>query len=323
VILEGQRFVFVFGKGGVGKTVVSAALALALAEEGKRVLLALSNARENLSSLLETPPITHEIRAVLPGIDAVNIDPAHALVEYGGMVLKVHALNQAIFGNRVVMAFLRGTPGIDAWAVLGKAYFHTKERRPDGSPRYDTVIFDAPATGHALDMLRVPMVIRDVAPPGLLRREADDALALFQDSARSAAFIVTLPEDMPANETRDLHRALTEDIGIPVRGIFVNRFLDPVFSVPEADALLGIRATPSIDDASPVVPYVGAARRHARRAAIQAQIVRDLGETTGVPLIPIADQLVERISRGTLASISAVFREPRAIAPSPRGNASE
>ena len=169
-----KKFLFVVGKGGVGKTTVSAALALAAVKAGKRVLVAQCNAKDRMGRLLSVDPIGPQIRQVAPGLDAVNMEPQAALEEYGLMVLKVRALYKLVFENRFVSAFLRGTPGLEAWAMLGKAQHHALEQ-VHGQDRYDLVIVDAPATGHGLDLLRVPKVIVHVAPPGLLRREAERA----------------------------------------------------------------------------------------------------------------------------------------------------
>src|SRR5690606_33089130 len=111
-----QRFLFVVGKGGVGKTTVAAALGLAAARKGKRVLVAMANAKERLSTLLEVEPIGPNNQNVAPNFDAVNMVPQHALEEYGLMVLKSRTLQRAIFDNRIVTALLRGTPGIEAWS---------------------------------------------------------------------------------------------------------------------------------------------------------------------------------------------------------------
>ncbi|HHH30223.1 MAG TPA: anion-transporting ATPase, partial [Polyangiaceae bacterium] len=113
-----REFLFVAGKGGVGKTTVSAALALAAAKRGKRVLVAMCNTKERLSSLLDVQPIGPRNQPILENIDAVNMTPAVALEEYGMMVLKVRSVYKAVFENRFVSAVLRGTPGIEAWAML-------------------------------------------------------------------------------------------------------------------------------------------------------------------------------------------------------------
>src|SRR5262249_56256109 len=98
----------------------------------------------------------------------------------------------------------------------GRGWGDSREVRGGGSPRYDMVILDAPATGHGLDMLRVPKVILDVVPPGLLRRDAERALALFQDPKACAVVLVTLPEEMPTTETIELSRALTGELSLPL-----------------------------------------------------------------------------------------------------------
>src|SRR4051812_9130081 len=169
---DDRRFVFITGKGGVGKTTVTAALALALAQRGKRVLIALCNAKERISAMLGSTMVGPEIIPVSMGVWAVNIEPQLAFQEYGQMILKVPALYRAVFHNKYVKAFLPAVPGLAEWSMLGKAWYHTTETDPSGRPRFDVVLLDAPATGHGLDMLRVPKTILDVVPPGILRRDA-------------------------------------------------------------------------------------------------------------------------------------------------------
>lgn len=265
--LRDLRFVIVVGKGGVGKSSVSAALALSLARQGRRVLVAMCNAKERLSYLMQVEPIGPQIRTIAPNIDAVNMEPDAALQEYAMMVLKVRALYTLIFDNRLVSAFLRGTPGIAAWAMLGKAQYHAFEKNRDGTQRYDTVIVDAPATGHGLELLRVPKVILDVVPPGLLRREAERAWGLFTDPTQAGVLLVTLPEEMPVNETIELHQALRDELKLPVCGLVVNMLLPHLFDAAQGEALAALEAR--IDPASALKPLVDLG--HARHAREQAQ----------------------------------------------------
>src|SRR5262245_47146854 len=160
--LGSRRFLFVTGKGGVGKTTVCGALALALAERGKRVLVTMCNAKERLSAILGTRPIGHDVVEAARNVYAVNILPERALEEYGAMVIKSQTVAKLVFDNRYVKAFFRAVPGLFEWSMLGKAWFHTTERTAGDRLAYDVVLFDAPATGHGLDMLRVPKVILDV-----------------------------------------------------------------------------------------------------------------------------------------------------------------
>lgn len=235
--LENKRFLIVTGKGGVGKTTVCAAEALALAAKGKRVLVCMCNAKERLSTMLGSELIGSDVRPVAQNVWAVNMDPTKALEEYGAMMLKSRALYKLLFDNRYVRMFFRAVPGMQEWTMLGKAWWHTTETREDGAHRFDVVILDAPATGHGLDMLRVPKVILDVVPPGLLRRDAERAWELFQDPANCAVVLVTLPEEMPTTETIELAAALRDELKLPIGKIVVNGVLPPLFSKAERATL--------------------------------------------------------------------------------------
>ena len=279
--LESKRFLIVTGKGGVGKTTVCAAEALALAQKGKRVLVAMCNAKERLSTMLGSELIGPEVTSVAPNVWAVNMDPEVALEEYGMLMLKSRALYKLLFDNRYVRTFFRAVPGMQEWTMLGKAWFHTTELRDDGTPRFDVVILDAPATGHGLDMLRVPKVILDVVPAGLLRRDAERAWELFQDPDKSAVVLVTLPEEMPTTETIELARALSGELKLPIGKVVVNMVLPPLFSKPERATLESVEPIADDDAASAAII---AGRRRAMRERVQASSLHRLAEE--LPISP-------------------------------------
>ena len=97
--------------------------------------------------------------------------PQSSIHEYGLKVLRSELVTRAVFENRAVRGLLGAIPGLDAYALLGKAWWHTTEMR-DGRPRYDLVIFDGPASGHAALMLRIPQAILNVMPKGPLAGDA-------------------------------------------------------------------------------------------------------------------------------------------------------
>jgi anion-transporting ArsA/GET3 family ATPase len=127
-----------------------------------------------MSAMLETTFIGNEVN-ILPNIDAVNMDPEACLEEYGHHGAQGARPLQSRDGQPRGEGLPPRRAGHGRVGMLGKALYHVKEKRRGRPPRYDLVILDAPATGHGLQMLRVPQVIVDVAPPGLLRREAEDA----------------------------------------------------------------------------------------------------------------------------------------------------
>ncbi len=149
-----RQLVILSGKGGVGRTTVAAALARAAAARGKRVLIAQTNAVERLGRMFGRPaPIGSVVGEIAPGIAAVNMTPRESLHQYALLVLRYETVYRALFDNRFVRGFLSAIPGIDAYAMLGKTWWHTPEEEPrqgqrrQAPRRYDMVILDGPAAG--------------------------------------------------------------------------------------------------------------------------------------------------------------------------------
>ncbi len=291
--LDQRRFVFVTGKGGVGKTTVTAAMATALAARGKRVLIAMSGAHERLSSMLGHPAIGHDVVPLGTNIWATLIDANRAMQEYGELVIKVRAIARLVFENRYTHGFFRAAPGLHDWALLGKAWWHTTELL-QGQPRYDIVLFDAPATGHGLDMLRVPKVILDVVPPGILRRDAEQAWELFHDASKSGVVVVSLPEDMPVTESIELVTALRSELEFPLERVVINAIFPNLFDEAERLALTAdsalFEAARRGQHMAPPEAALAAGVRRAAREDIQARNIERLrnaigGETTLLPFL--------------------------------------
>lgn len=236
--LTDLRFVVVSGKGGVGRTTVAATLARAAAASGKRVLLAAAAATDRLGRMFgQSQPLGPSITALAPGIEGVNITPASSLHEYGLKVLRSELITRAVFENRAVRGLLGAIPGLDAYALLGKAWWHTTETK-EGRPRYDLVVFDGPATGHAALMLRIPQAILNVMPKGPLAGDARAIIELLRDPARAALVIVTLAEDLPAREASELAAQARGPLAIPLGPLVVNALATDALSAPAVDSVL-------------------------------------------------------------------------------------
>ena len=203
-----RRLILVVGKGGVGRSTVAAAIAGRCAAQGKKTLLYETSANDRFGPYFGKPPVGDTPSQLAPNLWAVNTTPASALAEYGLMILRWQSVYEIVFENRVTKAFLRAIPGLDDYALLGKAWFHTTEEKR-GKPVWDTVVFDMPASGHSVSMLRVPWVIVETVPEGPLTRDARTVKSLLCDPARTAAVLVTLAEEMPVNEALELEAKLT------------------------------------------------------------------------------------------------------------------
>jgi anion-transporting ArsA/GET3 family ATPase len=278
-----KRFLFVTGKGGVGKTTVVAALAERFARAGKRVLVAESSPKEHLSTLFGRAALPTQITELAPRLFGVQLDADVALKEYGAMVLKSERLVGALFDNKLVRGFFHGAPGLKEWAALGKAWYHSTEVLADGSPRFDVVILDAPATGHGLDMLRVPKTIVELSPPGVLRSDAEKAWTQFRDATKSGVVVVSLPEEMPTNESLELCGALTSELELPLLALFVNQVVPFVFDEAERGSLATLEEPTEAD--APARALAAGIRRAAREQ-VQAESLARLA-TLGAPLLQL------------------------------------
>ncbi len=237
------RLILVTGKGGVGKSTVSAAMAVAAARAGRRVLLVELGARPVMGDLLKgrTPKHTpSEIADSYPNLWVAHLDAQRALQEYLVETIKVRSLARLATENRVMARLWQAAPSVDEMAILtalerfeGEVDPAQPERR-----RYDHVIVDLPATGHARAMLAVPRGTLGMIRVGALSDRAKQVDALLHDPERTALVIVTLPEELPINETVQLAQVLEDDLDIETAAVVINAVLPRIFDERER-ALIG------------------------------------------------------------------------------------
>jgi len=285
-----RRLLILSGKGGVGRTTVAAALARAAAARGKRVLIAQTDAVERLGKMLgRAAPIGPTVVDVAPGIAAVNMTPRESLHQYALMVLRYETVYRALFDNRVVRGFLSAIPGLDAYAMLGKAWWHTTEETKGTARRwlYDLVILDGPASGHATAMLKIPRAILDAVPAGPLARDARTMSELLSDASRTALVIVTRPEELPAGETVELAATARGTLQIPLGPVIVNAVPasrltgEPLSSAIDLLLLRGV----SDDERLARTVSLAAGQRAQRRTA--EAVLASLEKDPGLPLVTL------------------------------------
>ena len=219
--MDEPRLRIVTGKGGVGKTLVAAGIALRAARDGKRVLLAEVDAGGQALRLLGQSAKNSDIVKVEENLAVVNMTPHASMHEYARLVLKFEILYRAVFNNRLVKQFIRQVPSLGELTMLGKIWYHEQETRRD-KPRFDLIVLDAPATGHAISMLRAPEGVSRTVPPGSFRINCERMTRLLTDPQKTRMHIVTTPEEMPVNEAVELEQAASDLLRIPVGTTVIN-----------------------------------------------------------------------------------------------------
>lgn len=275
-----KQLVIIAGKGGVGRTTVAAALALASAKKGRRVLLAQTKSKERLSSLFGVPPIGTDLARVRERLWAVNMTPHAALREYGAMVLRSEFIAKQVLENKVSRAFLHAIPGLEDYSMLGKIWYHTTEVE-DGKRKWDQVIVDGPATGHLITMLQIPQAILEAVPEGPLTRPAAATRDLLRDPRRTNMTIVTLAEDLPSNEAIELSRRATEKIGVTLGPLVVNALYPPRFVTGVSARAL--HALPEDVGDPALQPLIASARTAQRRRELNDRYLERLRREVPVP----------------------------------------
>jgi anion-transporting ArsA/GET3 family ATPase len=205
-----RRLLAVAGKGGVGRTTVAAALALAAGARGRRVCVAELYGAWRIQHLFGARARSYAPIPIAPRVDAMSLDAVDCLDDFGRKKLKIGALVKALLHNRVMGAFLDAVPGLHDLQQLGKIENMLMEPGP-GEPRYDLVVLDAPATGHSLTMLAGARAMREMTVVGPFHDLAQRIEALLDDHTRTGLVLVTLPEALPVREALELVEALGPD----------------------------------------------------------------------------------------------------------------
>ncbi len=300
------RFLLVTGKGGVGKSTVALALAREASRRGRRVLLMQLHTQDRLGQLFGRPPVGTEIVQLAPNLSAVSVTAQEAMQEYGTMILRSKLLYKAVFENQTVARFLHVIPGLPELLMLGKAYHHERELGPNNRHRWDLIIVDAPATGHGLYLLRIPVVITSALRVGHMVDEAKNMLALLRNPERCRIELVTLPEEMPVSETMELATTLTDELELPLGRLFVNQLVTSDLSADERETVA--RAQQSASGAERSV--LGAALFRHERATSQAEQVGALEARFGDRLRRLPRVAVKALTLADIDRLADLVAQP-------------
>ena len=266
--LTTTRLVVVAGKGGVGKTTVTAVLARAAAARGLRVLAVELDGKPVLEALLAAHDSADGHRSA---VECIAVTPSEALAEY----LDAHGLKRVskrLTSSGIIDVVATAAPGIDDIVVLGKL------KQLERSDLYDIILVDGPAAGHAITMLLAASALLATVRGGPIRTQATEVAQMLADPQRCQVVLVTLPETTPINEVIETAYALEERVGVQLGPVVVN-------AVDQADPLPA--------EAAPEGSALRAAAefRNSRRALHRKEVAR-LAEDLALPqlLLPVIAQ---------------------------------
>ncbi|MFH1468859.1 MAG: ArsA-related P-loop ATPase [Pseudomonadota bacterium] len=239
--LRDLRAILVTGKGGVGRTTVAAAVARAAAAAGRRVLLA---EFEEPSHVRRSPLAACFRQAVLPnspalieeGVWGVTLDSDLGIQLFLESVFKVPVLARLALRLPALRRMLHSGPSFHEMGLLYHMLYSIRQTRPDGSPRYELMVLDMPATGHTLAITGLPAILLRLVRRGPIAEALKAGLAIFSDPRQAAAWVVTLPEPLPVSECLDLLGGLRRT-DIPVGLVIANRVPQDPFTAEEHLAL--------------------------------------------------------------------------------------
>jgi anion-transporting ArsA/GET3 family ATPase len=304
--LVARRLVVLTGKGGVGKSVVGAAIALAARARGKRVLLVEVGAPLEAARRLGGPPSHGREVEALPGLHTLNLDPRAVMDEYVRHVVKLDLVARRILASPIYARFFAAAPGLKELMVLGKVMVLEEARagRLSREPLYDLVVLDAPATGHGLAYLKVPLAASLAVPLGPIGTNARRILALLRDPQRSALVLVATPEEMAVVEALELARAARDEVRMEPQALVLNACHERRFSDEDEGEVLrlaGSDAHAGDAELEPGVP-LAAALRAARRQIRRRKLTR------------FYRSRLQRATAAPLASLPFLFRETLGLA---------
>lgn len=290
-----RKLLFVTGKGGVGKTTISAALAVLAASRGKRTLVCELDAKGDLASAFETGPTRFEEREVIPNVWAMSMDTEASLRQYLSLQLRLPRAARLGPLARMFDFLASAAPGVREIVTIGKLCWEVRERH------YDLVVVDAVASGHIVGQLSAPEAINNLVQVGLVRQQTGWMLDILSDHEMTGVAVVATPEEMPVTETIELIGRLHRETSVGVAAVIVNRVLPELFGTREERAFEALSGAPVLsqlaeDLGGDVGPLFDAARlmvKTRRSRTVHVDRLREFtaelrsgpgGEAQGVPV---------------------------------------
>jgi len=230
-----QRLVFFLGKGGVGRTTLASSFALACAERGENTLIVQWALQDSVSHLFSRPSAKHDSSAIAPHLWTMNFSPDEAIREYFIDHLKLKLIYNLVIENKHVQKLIHAAPGIQELFFLGRLFWLVCLSEEIRGTRFDRIVVDAQATGHGVSLFTIAPTIAQFGMTGPLAAECERVARMLADPELVSAALVTIPEELPVEETLEFLPKIQTDLGRQPGALFINRSIAPFAqATPEA-----------------------------------------------------------------------------------------
>ncbi len=285
------KLIIVTGKGGVGKSMLSAAMGYALGRRGIRTAIIEVGDEGVVQGFFGRKQGTYGPQQVSDGLWTMLIDPWQALHEYALTKLHFNALYKVVFGNPLMTGMMQAVPGLAELLILGKVGFEVENRGKD-NPHWDCVILDLPATGHGQRILQIPDTVITSMKTGPMVTDAKALRHMLRDRTVTAIVMVTLCEQMPVRETLQFTDEIDHILNRRPEMIVANRMLPVRMNEYEQKIAVAMRraarrkAVPHLEEALQK-SIVLARMRDNQDQALQTLETRIKLPVLQVPMVPV------------------------------------
>ncbi len=303
-----RRLVFVVGKGGAGKTTLSAAIGLAAARMGKKVLIAEVGDSNSIGQLFGKETLPPAPEPLGSGLWGVRLNARDELDEYIHYHVNVSYVAKKITRSSLFDNLLDATPGLKEVMILGQIWRLVRGFNEKGENGFDFIVIDAPATGHGLSLLKVPQTLVDMITVGPIAKQINYVKELLSDEKKTWLTLTTLAEELPVNEAVDFMEAVQADLGMHVVATFVNSVYQETFSREDQAKIEEMAQSLDHEKNEELSALLKTAQKQIQRRQLQESHISTLRENTCGVIMELPFYYTNAISMNEIEDIAELIK---------------